>query len=401
MRKMSPHRIVFLIILCLLATPRAQAGSIFSINGPGEFIYTADARLRAMGGGGLALTQEISGSLVNPALLGGLKLAAVTISFRPEALYVSDAVEKNVLTSLRLHNFALNLPVGKGLGLALDLRQQSDFNFKMYQETSILDKAYTKSVAGSGGTSLVSLSLARNFGSSLYLGVRLGYVFGKTTKSWKGIFDDTDYRSTWTTREIENTGTQLGGGIAFQLDRRFSVGAIFTAAHDIEQKEEWSSSFSHTVIETSTLEYPLTIGLGLAFRPNAKLTAEFDVTATKWSDLKIDGQPAPDFTDVLRVSAGCEFVPHLEQSASYISRIPLRLGYNLEPWHLKPANGKKIYAHFLTMGIGLPFGRLGGRLDASLELGLRGNASSVGAEEKIIRGTLSLWGFEPWFQRRK
>jgi hypothetical protein len=354
-----------------------------------------------MGGVGLALTQEISGSLVNPALLGGLKLAAVTISFRPEALYVSDAVEKNVLTSVRLHNFALFLPLGEGLGLGLDLRQQSDFNFKIYQETSVLDEAYTKSVTGSGGTNLVSLSVAKIFGSSLYLGLRWGHLFGQTTKSWGGVFDDPNYRSTSTTCKVENTGAQLGGGIALQIDRRFAMGVIFTAAHDVEQKEERSSSFSSAVIETRTLRYPITLGLGLAFRPNSKLTTELDVTATKWSDLKIDGKPTSDFTDVFRVSAGCEFVPHLEKSASYISRIPLRLGYTLEPWHLKAAGGKKIYAHFLTVGIGLPFGRRGGRLDATLELGLRGDASSVGAEEKIVRGTLSLWGFEPWFQRRK
>lgn len=402
MRIISPHRIVLLTLVCLLVVPGAQAGSIFSVNSPpGEFVYPADARLRALGGGGLALTQEISGSLVNPALLGGLKLAAVTISFRPEALYVSDAVEKNVLTSVRLHNFALFLPLGKGLGLSLDLRQQSDFNFQIYQETSFLDKAYTKSITGSGGTNLVSLSLARIFGSSLYLGLRWGYLFGQTTKSWAGVFDDPNYRSTSTIWKVESTGAQLGGGIALQLDRRFSVGAIFTTAHDVEQKEERSSSFSSTVIETRTLEYPFTLGLGLAFRPNSKLITEFDVMATKWSDLKVNGEPMPDFIDVIRVSAGCEFVPRPEQSASYISRIPLRLGYSLEPWHLKTAVGKKIYAHFLTMGIGLPFGRRGGRLDATLELGLRGDASTVGAEEKIVRGTLSLWGFEPWFQRRK
>jgi hypothetical protein len=291
--------------------------------------------------------------------------------------------------------------MGKGFALGLDLRQQSDFNFEIYQQTSVLDKGYTKSVTGSGGTSLVSLSLARNFGTSLYLGFRWGHLFGQTTKSWSGVFDDSDYQSSWTTWKVESTGAQMGGGIAFQLNHRFSIGASFTAAHEVEQKEERSSSFSSTVIETRTLQYPFTIGLGLAFRPNSKLITEFDVTTTKWSDLKIDGQPTPDFTDVLRVSAGCEFVPRSEKSSSYITRIPLRLGYTFEPWHLKTADGKKIYAHFLAMGIGLPFGRQGGRIDASLELGLRGDASSVGAEEKIIRGTLSLWGFEPWFQRRK
>jgi len=388
-------------LFLLLTVSAAQAGSIFSVNGLGEAVYTADARLRAMGGAGLALTEGLSGSLINPALLGGLKLVAVTCSFRPEALYVRDGQEKNVLTAVRMHDFALYLPLGKRLALGLDLRQQSDFRFKFYQETSVFDKAYTKSVTGTGGTSLASLSLARTFGTSLYVGVRVGHLFGRTTKSWTGDFSDITCRDTQTTSKMENAGAQLGGGIALRLGRRFSLGAIFTAAHQVEQKETRSSSFSPTVTEKRTLTYPLTIGLGLAYRPSSKLVAAIDVTGTKWSDFEIDGEPAPGFSDVIRVAAGCEFMARKKESTAYIRKIPFRFGYALEPWYLKTAGGKKIYAHFLTLGIGLPFSRHGAHLDASLELGMRGDASSMGAEEKIVRGTFSIWGFEPWFQRRK
>jgi hypothetical protein len=110
---------------------------------------------------------------------------------------------------------------------------------------------------------------------------------------------------------------------------------------------------------------------------------------------------APGYTDVIRVAAGCEYRALKEGSASYFRKIPLRFGYTLEPWYLKTDDGEKIHGHFLTMGIGLPFGQQGTHLDASLELGMRGDISSVGAEEKIVRGTISIWGFERWFQRKK
>jgi len=394
-------RIIFFVLPLLLVTSTAQSGSIFSANGLGEVVFTADARLRGMGGVGLALTEGMSGSLVNPALLGGLKWAGITCSFRPEALYVRDAVQENVLTTVRAHNFALYIPLGKGLALAIDLRQVRDFKFQLYEETSVFGNAYTKSVIGTGGTSLASISVARTFGSSLYIGIRTGHVFGKTTKSWSGDFSDTSYRDSRTTFNSEHTGTQASLGIAFKLSRQFSVGAILTPAQEVEQKEVQVSSFTPTTTELSILTYPKTIGLGFTYRPNPKFMTELDVTATTWSDFKIDGKPEPNFTDVIRVAAGCEFVARKKGSSAFLRRVPLRLGYALEPWYQKTAGDKKIYAHFVTIGFGLPFGQFGARLDASLELGLRGDASSVGAEEKIVRGTFSLWGFEPWFQRRK
>jgi hypothetical protein len=84
-----------------------------------------------------------------------------------------------------------------------------------------------------------------------------------------------------------------------------------------------------------------------------------------------------------------------------LRRIPLRFGYAYEPWYQKTPDGSSITGHFLTLGFGLPFGRRGALLDAALQLGWRGDLSSAGARETIVRGYISLWGFEPWFQRKQ
>ena len=207
MKHLSLNRAVLLTLFSLLVASAAQAGSIFSGNGLGEVIYTADARLRSMGGAGLALTRGLSGSLVNPALMGGLKVTALTVSSRPEALYVKDAQQENVLTSVRIDNFALYLPLGKQFALSLDLRQQSDCSFKAYQITTVFDKVYTKAITRTGGTTLTSVNLARRFGSSLYVGIRAGYLFGKLNQGMTGDFLDDDYLDTSVLSGIENSGS--------------------------------------------------------------------------------------------------------------------------------------------------------------------------------------------------
>ncbi|MFC1682829.1 hypothetical protein ACFL0G_01295 [Candidatus Zixiibacteriota bacterium] len=398
------RRSLAILLLCsslLLSVPAAQAGSIFTASSLGEMVHPADARLRAMGGTGLALTQGLSGSLLNPALMGGLKLAAVTFTARPEALYARDDQDNNVLTTMRIENFALYLPLGKQFAMSLDFRQRSDFNFKAYEETLLYGEPYTKTITHTGGTSLVSLNFARSFGTSLYAGFRVGYVFGSMKQVLKGNFEDTDYLDAQLSSNIENTGSQYSGGLAAKLGDKLSAGLIYTFAHDIKRKDTTYSSFSPTVALERTYRYPSVYGLGLSYRPSPKLLGQLDVIFTKWSDFQIDGQTSARYQDVVRIATGFEFRAIKEGSSSYLRVIPLRFGYAFEPWYRKTAEGAEITGHFLTLGIGLPFGHRGAHLDASLELGIRGDVSSVGAEEKVVRGTLSIWGFESWFQRRK
>jgi hypothetical protein len=330
-----------------------------------------------------------------------MKWAGIAFTARPEALYVKDQQEQNVLTSVRIENLALYLPMGKGNAVALDLRQLTDARFKAYQETILFEESYTRSISRSGGLNMASVSVAQALWSSLFVGVRAGYVFGRIAQAWSGDFDNTDLRDIEIYSNIENTGSLFSAGLAVKFGGGLSAGAVYTPAYDVEQKERRSSSFALMATEQRTLAYPPQFGFGMSYRHGEKLLGQADVLITRWSDFEIDGQTASGYKDVVRVALGGEYRASRNASGSYFSRIPLRLGYAFEPWYLKTADGKDITGHFVTLGIGLPFGRQGAKLDASLEIGLRGDVSSIGAEEKIVRGTVSLWGFEPWFQRKK
>jgi len=384
-----------------LWTAGPLAGSIFSAYGLGEMITEGDARLHGMGGTGLALTGNSSGSLINPALLGGLKFTGVTFTSRPEALYVRDEENDNVLTSARIMNFALCLPLGRGVGVSLDLRQLSDMKFKSYQETTFFDEPYTKMIARTGGLSMVSIGLAESFGNRLFVGLRGGYVFGRTTESRSGDFEDGDFRDSRTFSDRRHAGTQLTAGLAVKISRNFSAGAFITPAYDVQQDETRSSSFTKAVIEERTLSFPVKYGFGMAYRSGSQFSGQIDVITTRWADFTTDDQTVPGYRDAIRLAVGGQYQAVQENTRSYLRRIPLRLGYAYEPWYQKTSDGASITGHFLTLGLGLPFSRGGAVLDAALELGWRGNVSSAGAKETIVRGYISLWGFEPWFQRKK
>jgi hypothetical protein len=291
--------------------------------------------------------------------------------------------------------------MGRGMTIGLELNQISDVNFKAFQDTSVCDQFYTKSISRTGGLNRVSTSLAQTFGRYLSLGMRAGHIFGASTDARKGDFQDDDYQDSFVSSYMDHAGFQLSTGMALKLGQKISLGASFTPAYDVQENEKRVSTFTATATEKRTLRFPPRFGIGLAYRSGPKFLGQIDALITQWSKFRVDDQPVPDYTDVVRLALGGEYRPILEGSSSYLRKIQFRCGYALEPWYLKTADGKTVTGHFLTLGLGLPFGQQGSRLDASLELGMRGDISSIGAEEKIVRGAISLWGFEPWFRQKR
>jgi len=396
-----PLRPAWFVLLLLLCAGGANAGSIFSIYGQGEMITEGDARMHGMGGTGLALTGSYSGSLVNPALMGGLKYTGVTLTARPEALYVKDDANTNVLTTARIVDFALCLPLGRGLNFSFDLRQLSDARFKAYEEITLFDEPYTKAVSRVGGLGMISAGVAKSFGSRVFVGIRGGHVFGRITESIDGDFQDEDFLDSRVSCERLHSGTRLTAGLAVKVNEHLSAGGFLTPAYDVEQDETCLSSFAPQNIQERTLSFPAAYGFGIAYRSGRRFSGQIDLVSTRWGDFTIDGRQEEGFQDVLRLAAGGQYQAYKENSGSYLRRVPLRFGYAYEPWYQKTPDGSSITGHFLTMGLGLPIGRRGAMLDAALQLGWRGDLSSAGARETIVRGYISLWGFEPWFQRKK
>jgi hypothetical protein len=390
------------VILFLLAgAGGARAGSIFSIYGQGEMITGGDARLHGMAGTGLALTGSYSGSLINPALLGGLRYTGVTLTARPEALYVQDEANTHVLTTARVVNFALCLPLGRGLDFSFDLRQLSDARFKAYEEITLFDESYTKAISRVGGLSMISASLAGSFGSRVFAGVRGGHIFGRITESVTGDFLDEDYLDSQISFDRQHSGTRLTAGLAVKISTHLSAGGFFTPAHDVEQDETRSSSFAAAGDQEKILSFPASYGFGIAYRSGPRFSGQIDLVSTRWKDFTIDDQPAAGTRDVIRLAVGGQYQAYKENSGSYLRRIPLRFGYAYEPWYQETPDGSSISGHFLSLGLGLPFSRGKAVLDAALQLGWRGGQSEAGAKETIVRGYISLWGFEPWFQRKQ
>ena len=105
-----------------------------------------------------------------------------------------------------------------------------------------------------------------------------------------------------------------------------------------------------------TYEQPVTIGVGLSYNFDRRLTVEADYTFQKWSDAKyqpISGFESQDmrFDDRWKVAAGLQYTPN--KRGSYVGAMSFRAGafYNHDYMNY---GGNNVRDYGASIGIGLP-----------------------------------------------
>jgi hypothetical protein len=83
-----------------------------------------------------------------------------------------------------------------------------------------------------------------------------------------------------------------------------------------------------------------------------------------------------------------------------LGRIPIRIGFYTDSWHLEFPEGKPVRSYFVTIGSAIVLSRANGSLDFAFEFGTIGSSEENGVEEQMFRFDLSLSVSEPWSKRR-
>ncbi|MFZ4394346.1 MAG: OmpP1/FadL family transporter [Kiritimatiellia bacterium] len=191
-------------------------------------------------------------------------------------------------------------------------------------------------------------------------------------------------------------------GTLYRLDKQWTIGGVVKAPFSIQLQHRTTAGFSEgdpvwnnlpSVESDATLNMPLVLGGGLAWRPIDPLTICMDVTWTQWSQftLKEDQARNPITSnpieegrcrDAYTVRIGTEYILPFE---SY--QIPLRCGLGYDP---EPGVKRIVDYYTANLGVGIQWGRYA--LDAAYELRW-GN--------KVHTGTLTtLQGAEDSLQHR-
>jgi len=382
--------LVFLCFFALSAVPAQAQLAVGQYEDEAPFrtwntFGIATAAALGMGETQFASVEDASAGVINPARLTSLS----SFSFSLNGSYAAASLDKYAVVNTGVliteGNSALGLyaldfagfafaferwAVGIGIGLYENYERPSQSPDYYYGG----ELQYLFQFEQSGYLRNYNLSLAREWGDWLSIGVGLNYVAG----SWeKSIVENMYYNGVTISDRKKHRikGFYVNGGLTAEVSESLTLAAVFRAPYtkkaESESKLRYDSPLGSTDIRIeaaadSAYKQPLVLGVGMEYRFSPRFRAASDLSYFRWSSYSVtyfDESLPRDFKDTVKVTGGLEYSTSLRLFQQDF-QVPLRAGLSYDPQPVKEPSGHYLY---FTLGIGLYWRGL--KLDAGAVFG--------------------------------
>jgi hypothetical protein len=388
------------LILAAGSLTPAFAQSIFGINFLGEHQFPGSARYRALGLSAYAVIDSAGAFSANPASMADL--GRLTFSL-VEILSVSNVRSGSATayeSRFQLPSVMLGVPVRKGLVFGFGYRTafsgKGDFSFEYPIENSAT--AY-EVFRHRSGLFNVPLSLAWRPVSWMRVAGAYQLERGSIEDSYTVEFRRDYYYSVESNRTRSFSGSSWSGSVLLNVYPRLSFGLGWNGgvAYEGDERFKYSRAEFDSIAEWR-FEIPSSWETGAAF----------GITGRWWLNAHFWRRSAPEtrgFEQLIGsmgeerlVAVGIEKRP--AGTGSFFSRIPLRLGFYENRWHLEYPAGHPLKSRFVTFGTGFNLPGGPGAIDLSFELGQIGSVGNNGVDERVFRMAFGLSASEAWSRRK-
>jgi hypothetical protein len=386
------------LLLTLAAAARAQ--NPFALVGPGEDISAGSARVAGRGGWGMAESDTLSPSFLNPAALGDLHHVAVLFGGYGETS-VSEGVRidrRDYHTFLPEVRIALPLRDGKlALHGGFSVRRSTQYSTQVpttwvWEETEI--RGYER-IIREGNLFHVPLGLAWRAAPWLALGAGVDWVWGPVREELAQVAVDT-FGAVLPNSLIEE---DIFGGVTATFSALvepagpIALGLSYTLAHDADLKHKVGLGGVAGRLETDgTVRFPdeARAGVQVDLGPSWRMGA--DAKLARWSEFAGIAEWEAITRDEWTFAAGIErklaFKP---LGRGHVT--PIRAGYAWRRWAYE-VGGAPVDEQTWSVGTGFPLSNRMGTIDLGLSYFLLGNKAENGWSTQGWRLALSVTGLE-------
>ena len=408
-------KITLLLIAAAIGCGAAQAQIVttpYSKMGYGMLNDNVSSIQRSMGGVGYAMNGGRVVNVMNPASYADVDSLTFLwdVGVDLSNLWSKEDGNKGYNFSGGLDYLTGHFRVAKKLGVSFGLLPYSSVG---YSYGSDLDNA-TERRSGSGGFNQLYLGAGYEPVKNLKVGFNFAYLFGSTSNTTLVTSTSTSYFSR--NMRMRDWNAQLGVQYRLPLKKgrdQLTLGVVYQPKKSFHGNT-WGTKYDSqdnsldTVGYTSmkgNYEQPATIGAGLSYNWNRKLTVEADYTYQKWTDAKylpIGGfEPQTmKFDDRWKVAAGVQFTPN--HRSSYVGTMAFRAGLFYNHDYLN-YNGNNVRDYGVSVGVGLPAPGVNERTMVNLGLEWRHRQTSPVQliTENYFNITLGVTFNELWFWKNR
>ena len=411
MRTVRTIALLLLVVAAGCLVARAQIVTTpYSKMGYGMLSDNVSSIQRSMGGVGYAMKGGRIINVMNPASYANVDSLTYLwdVGVDLTNLWSKENGNKGYNFGGGLDYLTGHFRVTKGLGAAFGLLPYSSVG---YSYGGDIDGG-SESRSGNGGFNQLFVGVGYEPVKNLSVGFNFAYLFGSTSNTTLINSNSTSYFNR--NMKMRDWNAQFGLQYSLPLSKGrdlLTVGATFQPKKSFHG-DAWATSFDSQDSKIDTIgftsmsgkyEQPASIGVGLSYNLNRKLTLEADYTYQKWSKAKyesIEGfEPSPmHFDDRWKIAGGVQFTPN--KRGSYVGAMSFRAGvfYNHDYMNY---NGNNVRDYGASVGVGLP--APGGKTTVNLGLEWRHRETSPTQliTENYLNITLGVNFNELWFWKSR
>ncbi len=440
---------LFTLLVVILATTTMSVSadtkntfSSYTMFGLGRIQTLGTLTTRSMGGAGVGMRTVTNINLLNPASYSTAIPRGVLFDFGLEgAVYNStqniDGVDESSLNStFNFHDIALQMPLAKGLGMAISVSPYSSVGYLqeddywLYNDSGESIAKVIKTTEGSGEVAEVKFGVGWEVAKGLSIGASAQYYWGNINRSVNQIIyaitNPTDVSSPLI--EDEYSISQIKGQVGLQWNiinqprRLLVLGATYDFGGDLRPRHirtvsGTQSSTDVSQIDTTTLEIikPDQLTVGMSYQID-KIIGVVDYSFQKWgnnnssTEYSINGIDVK-YNNTSTIRAGLEYTPRRGDIRNYAKRVSYRTGFKFGSHHVTYAD-HSLNEYSVTAGAGFPINMIGiSKIDVGFEWGVIGSADVIsvsGSEIGLVKEQafkfsigVTMFGSDYWFQRAK
>ncbi len=387
------------LLVCLLVAAfvsEAKAGSVFSFNGQGYPLRRLDSRSAGMGGAGRALVDGLNFASFNPALLGSFRRPGVTGRYALQRRNVEDIHTSESIADGDVDGIKTVFPFRFRGALSIGMEGLTDVDVTVVDSVGSGGEEHLLGLKGAGGVGAIVFGFGQKVGRKLFLGAQIDLmVVGTINETWtKDLLQDSQAFFSQDNITRSQKGAQFTFGGVY-TPGNLSLAIVAKPKATVTQRVLLENRLTTNAITSSALEidrdiqFPATIGFGLAYARSQRFIAAADVQFEAWGATGTGRHDAAEF------AAGIQYQTQPDNALGGGRRLDLTAGVYHRSLYFGTASGEQITEFGATIGIGVPFQRQSGALRWSLAIGQRGDKQIHGARETFFRQTLSVSG---WIQ---
>lgn len=385
-----------------------NTNSPYSRFGYGQLESQALGRTKGMGNVGVGLRERNLINPLNPASYSAIDTMTMLFDFGVNAS-VSTFRENNLRQGKPnggLDYVAMKFPLKRWWGVGVGLMPFSSVGYSFSYDGKMPNgTTYTQTYAGSGGLSTFFLGTSVALWKHLGVGVNYKYYSGLITQSSGTVFNANWINPTSAIEYWHLNGHSLDLGLQYQ--HKFNEKNHFTLGLTYAERLPFHAELVTTNITTDTMttttsapfDLPRTIGAGLSWVYDERLTMAVDVRFENWGGAAFRGV-TDSLTNRTQVNIGVEYLPAFITNR-YYQAVKYRIGATYSNGYTGNDVGD-VRNIGLTLGFGLPLrGNQRSGLNLAFEVGKLLPPRADMLHETYYKLSIGMTFNETWFFKRR